>query len=75
MKYENDWSNMDRKSLVAAANQIVLMDDEIHSLRSEVERLRGIQKEYYKFLNDSIKHNDVMMRNLLITCLENASKS
>lgn len=75
MKYENDGSNMDRKDLVAASHQVIAMDDEIHSLRAEVARLRGIEKEYYKFLNDTIKHGDVMKLQMLDLIIEKAART
>ena len=54
---EFEWN---RKSLVEAAQTILDMDDELHTLRTENARLRAVEKEYREFVSSSIKHSDAM---------------
>jgi hypothetical protein len=53
------------KSVVSFALQVLEMEDEILALRKENKLLLEYKDKYEKLLSNSIKHNDIMMRNTL----------
>lgn len=52
-------------SIVDMAYEIIDMKNEINSLRAENERLRDVEKQYTKLLDDSLNHGKAMAGNML----------
>lgn len=55
--------------VVSFAYDVVDMHREIVCLRAEVERLRKIEREYSKFLNDTHNHNQRMAGAMLAAAI------
>jgi hypothetical protein len=57
------------KTVIDSAMEIIEMDRKLRYAESEIQRLKRIEQDYFKLLNGSIKHNDKMMGNLLVSIL------
>lgn len=55
--------------IVDFAYQIIGMQNKIIALEIENERLRKFESDYNDLLDSSMKHNSVMMGNILNLCL------
>ena len=53
------------KSLIRFANEALMMQDEIYRLRAENARLKKIEEQYHKLLDDSLGHAQTMAGNQL----------
>lgn len=56
-------------TVVDFAHQVINLDMRVRELEHENHILRGYQQQYFDLLNSSIKHNDVMIGNVLALCL------
>ena len=62
---------IDKKvSIVASCHEILDMNTELQFLRWENKELKKTENDYNKLLHNSIKHNNEMMKNLLIATLK-----
>jgi hypothetical protein len=52
-------------SVIDFANEVLEMRDEISYLRSEVYRLREIEKKHYEFVRETAEHGERMMIGLV----------
>ena len=68
MKYVKE-----EKTIVDYAQDILFMHNELRGAKREIQRLQKIEKEYLKLLDNSIKHSDIMMTNLLKATLTKKS--
>ena len=58
-----------RSSIVDIANEIITMQETIDYQRLEIIRLRKIEAEYKTLLDESLRHGEAMMGNILKLCL------